>query len=89
MRLIFDGYEIYIISNCDSRSLPNIDLWENYIDNDDKMILFDQTPKEYDVSNLRNIDWIEQDRLVVEVAKRDNISAFHDVLDAESLRRML
>ncbi|KAK5989570.1 putative RNA-dependent RNA polymerase 1 [Cladobotryum mycophilum] len=78
--------EIYIITNRDTKSMKNLDLWEKYIDTEKKLPLFEHSPKDYDVPNLKNIDWGSQNGLVVEIAKHGNFSALQDVLDPRTLR---
>ncbi|KAL7784895.1 RNA dependent RNA polymerase domain-containing protein [Trichoderma ceciliae] len=82
--------EIYIISNRDVSSMRSLDLWEDYIDNEQTLPLFPHEPKEYDVPKLQDIDWSPdaQPPLVVEVARRGNLSALQDVLDPAALREL-
>ncbi|KAK0741405.1 RNA dependent RNA polymerase-domain-containing protein [Schizothecium vesticola] len=65
------GREIYVISNRDTNSLRNLDLWNQNIDTWDVIPLFEQNAKEYTVATLGDVDWATQPEFIRQIVRRE------------------
>lgn len=64
--------EVYIISNRDVKSMQNLDLWLEYIDTNEVLPLFDQTPKEYSLPGMKDVDWDSLPRYISLICRDQN-----------------
>ncbi|KAK1834909.1 RNA dependent RNA polymerase-domain-containing protein [Podospora conica] len=67
------GAEIYVISNRDTNSLRNLDLWNQHIDTRDVIPLFEQNPKEYTIATLGDVDWATQPEFIRQIVRRESL----------------
>ncbi|GAB0137629.1 hypothetical protein EsDP_00005886 [Epichloe bromicola] len=74
--------------NRDTRSMRHLDLWENMIDTDEELPLFDLEAEEYDVPLLREVDWSLQARLVAEVVHHGNYALLKQRTAPPDLRHL-
>lgn len=67
------GQEIYVISNRDTNSLRNLDLWNQYIDTQDVLPLFEQNAKEYTIATLDDVDWTTPPEFIKQIVRRESL----------------
>ncbi|KAJ2897737.1 hypothetical protein MKZ38_004413 [Zalerion maritima] len=77
--------EIYVISNRDTKSMQNLDLWLEYIDTDEVLPLFDQKAKEYSLPTLSGVDWAVEPSHIVQIAKMENLAPLGEMATALEL----
>ncbi|KAK3366566.1 RNA dependent RNA polymerase-domain-containing protein, partial [Podospora didyma] len=67
------GVEVYVISNRDTKSLRNLDLWLEYIDTQKVVPLFEQNAKGYTIETLKTVSWAEVPPHIHRIVKRDDL----------------
>lgn len=67
------GQEIYVISNRDTNSLRNLDLWNQYIDTQDVLPLFEQNAKENTIATLDDVDWTTPPEFIKQIVRRESL----------------
>lgn len=68
------GQEIYVISNRDTNSLRNLDLWSQYVDTQDVLPLFEQNAKDYTIATLDDVDWATQPEFLKQIVRRESLT---------------
>jgi hypothetical protein len=71
--------EIYVISNRDDQAMQTLDLWLHHIDTEERMPLFEQTPREYGISRLVDVNWSSEPEHLVRIAKHRDFAAFKEL----------
>ncbi|KAF4539237.1 PhoH-like protein [Lasiodiplodia theobromae] len=80
-----EGAEIYVISNRDTSSLRQLDLWLELVDTQDVIPLFQQTPREYTVPHLNGVDWTSEPTFIVDIARDGKLASMGKLTKAEEL----
>jgi hypothetical protein len=69
--------EVYVISNRDTNSMRNLDLWLEYVDTMEVVPLFERDAKEYTVQKIADVDWSTEPEYLIRIAKNGDLSAFN------------
>ncbi|EAQ87610.1 hypothetical protein CHGG_04229 [Chaetomium globosum CBS 148.51] len=78
--------EIYVISNRDVKSMRTLDLWLEHIETETRLPLFDKEIEEYTVPSLAGVDWDSEPDHIVDIARRQDMSAFKRLETPEQFR---
>jgi hypothetical protein len=57
--------------------MQNLDLWLDFVDTREFIPLFEKNAKEYNIPNLKEVDWSKEPEHLIQIAKEKNFSAFN------------
>lgn len=68
--------------------MRTLDLWLEHIDTDTRLPLFESQAEEYTVPSLGDVDWGSEPDIIVQVARRQNLTAFTTLTAPEQFKEV-
>lgn len=68
--------------------MRTLDLWLEHIETETRLPLFDKEIEEYTIPNLANVDWDSEPAYIVDIARRQDLTAFKRLRTPEQFREV-